>query len=543
VYLETFANQVGMLLIVVALIATTLASAVWCTSVTLPRGARNWWQRGRPIAASGVLLAAVVAVAAGIRFLLVPAHHAMYVDEPWYAEAACNLMRLGRLVVCEETWSGATCVPYGKGWGWPVLISPWTLLVGCETTIGIQINRLLGAASVILVALASRLAGGGWRQSIIAAAILAIHPVHVAWSATAETNISGATMLLIGLCGALFYLRSGRLCGAALAASGLGLAAAIRPESFVPGLVAAVTLAWIDRAALGQRLLVAGGIIAACAAGAASGLELWSMNESISGGAFLSVTNIAQSLRLMPEGDLWAIHGVVVLLALAGVAAMAASRRWNAAWLLSATATSGALVVLAYDRFHQRMLLGPLLCLLPLCGFAVDWRLPTTMATRTRALVRWIAAASAVLLLGLLWWPELLAASFAAESQRLETRIAAHVGRLPFPADALFIAEQPPVLAATGMTHVMATERALDDEERLRQVIATQRPVYFLCDMYCEAGFQGAATPSRCNQMLGHFALAPVAEERLNSRTYGLYRVTGPLAAGAAPLGCPRSRN
>src|SRR5437870_3515988 len=92
-----------MLLFVALLIAATFASGAWCAGETLAGRAPAWWRTGRPVTASVVLLAAVVAVATGLRFLLVPGHYAMYLDEPWYAEAACNLARFGHLVVCEET--------------------------------------------------------------------------------------------------------------------------------------------------------------------------------------------------------------------------------------------------------------------------------------------------------------------------------------------------------------------------------------------------------------------------------------------------------
>src|SRR5262245_36226576 len=171
-----------MLLFVAALVAATVASGVWCAGELLPRRVRGRCGTGRAVSGRAVAIAVVLFVAAGLRFALVPPHHAMYVDEPWYAEAACNVARLGRLVVCEETWLGTDCVPYAKAAGWPVLMVPWTMLFGCDTTVGIDLNRLLGVATVLLAAIAARCAGAMWWQSVVAAAVLALHPVHVAWS-------------------------------------------------------------------------------------------------------------------------------------------------------------------------------------------------------------------------------------------------------------------------------------------------------------------------------------------------------------------------
>jgi hypothetical protein len=257
------------------------------------------------------------------------------------------------------------------------------------------------------------------------------------------------------------------------------------------------------------------------------------MNESISGGAFLSLRNIPANLGLVARREALPIHAAVLLLGMAGaVMAIVRRRRGGAAWLLLAASISGALVALAYDRFDQRMLLGATVALLPLGGFAFDWS--SSSSTRTPSIRKWrslfgpLAAGTLVLLLVPLWKQALLSASVPPETQVLETRIASRVARLSFAADSLFIADQPTVLAAEGMTHVMATERALRSEGQLAQILRAGRPVYFLRDMYCEPGFQGAGGAPVCGRMSERFDLTPVVEETLHGRTYILYRASMP---------------
>jgi hypothetical protein len=86
------------------------------------------------------------------------------------------------------------------------------------------------------------------------------------------------------------------------------------------------------------------------------------------------------------------------------------------------------------------------------------------------------------------------------------------------------------------MLHVMATRRALENEEQIRRVIGTGRPVYFLYDMFCDPGFHGVATPPLCPQMVGRFALSPVVEETLEHRSFILYRVSGPATGDVSRL-------
>lgn len=456
-------------------------------------------------------LVAVVALAAALRVVWVPAHHAMYLDEPWYAEAACAIARHGRAELCAQTWSGPSCAEYGKALGWPVAIAPAAWLFGCHTAHGIALSQLLGIATVLLVALATRAAGGRWWQAIAVAAVLAVHPTHVAWSATGETNVAAAAALLAGLCGALRFLRAGRPAGAALAVSGMALATAIRPESLVAAAIAAVVIGLGSTASPRARGLVAALVAAGAAAAAASALPLWTMNESISGGAFLAAGNVPTTLARLAAAPSLRVHGPLLALALLGAAALARRERATAALLLG-VGLAMALVVLAYDRFDERMLLGATVAVLPLGAVALAWARPALAAGMVGVLV-------------LLWLDALRGLARPPETQLLETRAAARAAAAPLSVDALVIASQPSVLGAGGVL-AMSTAEALRDRERLAAMVAAGQPVYVFRDMFCEPGFAGGAGSEDCAALLARFSMTPVAEESLNARTYGLYRLT-----------------
>jgi hypothetical protein len=186
------------------------------------------------------------------------------------------------------------------------------------------------------------------------------------------------------------------------------------------------------------------------------------------------------------------------------------------------------------------MLLAATVGLLPLSGPMFGRGAPTAAVGRWRAARRPLVAGAFVALLVLLWAPALRSASAPPATQVLETRIASRVARLPWAADSLLITERPPVVAAAGPTHVMATEEVLRDEAHLERMIGAGRPVYFLCDMYCEPGFQGFPTPALCGEILARFALSPVIEETLDGHAYVLYRVSGTAGGGPGPRRCPR---
>src|SRR4030095_14578069 len=118
-----------MLLSVAALVAATCAAGAWCVSTTVAARLRNRSLSVSELGAIAALLG-LHARAAWLRVSLAAPHHAMYLDEPWYAETACNLARIGRPVLCQEEWSGRNCTPLEKAWGWPVVMSPWVMLAG-----------------------------------------------------------------------------------------------------------------------------------------------------------------------------------------------------------------------------------------------------------------------------------------------------------------------------------------------------------------------------------------------------------------------------
>ncbi|MBX3025709.1 hypothetical protein KF840_12450 [bacterium] len=512
-------------LFVTALVVAAMASGAWCVV--------EIWRHGRaasaPSWAVAVALACVIGGGGWLRYALVPPHHAMYLDEPWYAEAACALARTGEASLCTETWNGPVCTPYEKGLGWPLVLAGWARLAGCDTRLGIELNRILGTLSILLIAVAARCAGARWWQAVAAAALLALHPTHVAWSATGETNVPSALALLAGIAGALRLLDGGGPAAAALAITGLGTATAMRPESLVAAVIAGAVIAGAGDLPRRRRRGVAGAVVAVALLAALSGLPLWTMNASLSGGAFLSAGNIVPAIARLAGGAGLRVHAPVLLLAGVG-AGLLARRRAAAAALLLATGIAMALVVLAYDRFDERMLLAATVLLLPLACCTGG-----RVAGRADAAI----AGVAVVLAGALWSTPLRALSEVPETQVLETRVAVSAAAVPLPPGALLIAPHPSVLAASGLPPVMPLTEALGDDARLAGAVASPRPVYFLCDMFCEPGYPVGGAP--CEGILRRFSLVPAIEVGLNTRTYGLYRVL-PGRPGAAPPRCPDSR-
>lgn len=490
------------------LIAAAVGCGLWCAASAVRRWSHN------PIEALSafVLVAAVVAVAAFVRYEPATAHNAMYLDEPWYAEAACNMTRSGRLELCEETWNGRSCGPFEKSPGWPVLLALVATFRGCDAAIGIRVNRVIGSTTPALIIVAAAAAGAAWWQGAFAGLLVALHPEHVEWSTTGETNVAAAAALLLSLCGALWYRRRASAEAAAVAITALALAAAIRPEVAVAAIASGWFLATAGPSDRNRRTLLLLALAILTGVAALSGASLWAMNRATSGGIFFSIANVAANITALAG----TIHVPFALVIAGGAAMMVYRGRGAAVGLMAGAAALTALIVLAYDRFSPRMLLATAVVAAPMAAFLFDWKARRLAAS---------AALAAAGVFGSLWIDSLAALAMPSATQLLQTRIAAVIAAQSLAGDVLIVAEQPTVVAAAGFEHVMSTREALRDINRLAQLAVSGRAVYYLQDMYCEDQFAGGRGPERCRAMSQKFVLTPVVTERLDDREYVLYAV------------------
>jgi hypothetical protein len=402
--------------------------------------------------------------------------------------------------LCEETFQGELCKPYPKAPGWPVMLAAAFLFTGASDTAAIGFCALLGILTILLAAACARLTGGGWLHAFSAAALLAVFPSHVSWSATAETSVPATAALLAGL-----FLRHSRLEAALLTLGGLTLCATIRPELLVAMVPAGVQMVLLKKRIgyVGAGLLLAGVVFAVF-----SMTSMWELNEEIYGGAFFSLGNIFKSpAALFEVPGFGIVYLLIFVLGTAGAAALFLRERSLPAVLLFGAAFLCIFTLLAFERFAERMMIAPAAVLISLAVFASDWS-----KWRVPWIVGVLVVCASISGLG--------TAAHPSDTQVLQTRLSEAVANHSLPEDALVLAEYPAVL--TSHRNVMATDRALSGD--LAGLIG-RRPVYFLKDMYCEQGFEGADKPIVCGRILEDFELRPEVEVEAPGRVYGLYRL------------------
>src|SRR5262249_50051448 len=90
---------------VAAFLATIVAGGA-CLLAAVRRACSEPRAARRDQLAFAFVLLALAVFAWRQRWVATVAHHAVYVDEPWYVEAASSLIHRGSALLCDESWSG-----------------------------------------------------------------------------------------------------------------------------------------------------------------------------------------------------------------------------------------------------------------------------------------------------------------------------------------------------------------------------------------------------------------------------------------------------
>jgi hypothetical protein len=482
-------------------------------------------------------LSALCALAFYLRLRVLPLHHIMYVDEPWYEEAARNVLRKGALLLCEQARTGEVCQPYPKSAGWPSLLVIAFAVGGVGEDTALRTTALLGALAVPAIAVLTRLAGGRWFHAALAASLLTFHPIHLTWSMTAETNVSSVTFLLLGLAGVLALSQTGSWAAVLLAAGGLGVAAAIRPElwlAFVPAF--ATILVRRSAARIPWRKI---GVLAFGAVlGGLPGMLSRDAFLVHSGGPILQTSYLVANVRAWwgSPSDGGTLSAVVFAAGALGAIVCAVRGRGDASAVLAVTTLLvGGFVLLYYppSGFYARTMLGALAPGAVLAALVIPSR-PGVFSWAGAALALALSAATA-------HGSWLLRDSFlnVRMTQRWETVLPDATGMVKLPAEAVVLAEWPTILTATTELKVMPTGKALSDGIDALAEEASHRPVYLLCDMFCEKHFGGADAPSACQRIAERFKSEQLVSVGGPDRNYGLFRLKGLAAPGEPGIPCP----
>lgn len=159
--------------------------------------------------------------ALGLRLIIPPLQHIMYVDEPWYMEAAKNIL---------QTFHQGS---YPKSIGWPFLLVISFFLFGVSNKVAIYTTVVLGALTVLIIFFLAYIITKSKTVSFFSAAIFALLPLHIRWAATAETNVPSLFFITLSLCFCFLCYKKQNYSLFWLALFSLIFTSLIRPENYL----------------------------------------------------------------------------------------------------------------------------------------------------------------------------------------------------------------------------------------------------------------------------------------------------------------------
>lgn len=469
------------------------------------------------------LVAVLALVGTGLRLFWVEPGHLMYVDEPWHVEAARRLVERGTLSLCEAGPAGLACGPYPKAPGWPVLVALWSHVAGSGGDAAIRLATLLGVLAVPLAAALARVLGGGWPGALVAAGLVTLDPLHVRWSATAEATVPGASVLLGATLALVLAVRRPSAWAVGLAASLLGVAVSVRPESLVllPPAIAMVAHA---RASVRLRLGLAVLLAVAAGLGALASWRMAALNLAIHGERWFAWDVVGNATReLLRSVGPWTAAAGGLLVLLAWGAGM--RRPGPARWVTLASLALG-IIGLSYRQPQPRLLLPGLVLAWVLVGRLVGPALAGLGARWRWAPASWLAVGLLPIVLAVPGLGVLRGADLREGPQR--QAVMARVAAAPEPGTWL-LAEWPTVLAAEGVEAMSLATALADEGAWIDRQLGQGTRIRLFVDKYCEpAGQPGGYVPT-CRTFLRDFRVSPspVEDGRLRYGTVDVVARSG----------------
>lgn len=153
-----------------------------------------------------ILLFLIFLAGLALRIPITP-YHAM-TDEYYYMEAAKNILKTGEPTQCSYVDVNIEhCSLFLKPLTFSFILSLVFLFFGVNSLAAISVSVLFGSLSIILIFSLAYLLFRQREIGLWSALLLALNPMHITWSKTAETNISSLFFTMLVFVLFLYYFR------------------------------------------------------------------------------------------------------------------------------------------------------------------------------------------------------------------------------------------------------------------------------------------------------------------------------------------------
>ncbi len=157
----------------------------------------------------------------GLRLILLPLQHIMYIDEPWYMEAAKNML--------QNFQQGN----YPKSIGWPFILTISFFFFGVSNWTAIYTAIVLGSLTVLNIFFLTYIITRNKIVSLFSAGVFALLPLHIRWSASAETNVPSLFFVILTIFFFFLYYQKQKYSLFGLAIFSATFTSLFRPENYL----------------------------------------------------------------------------------------------------------------------------------------------------------------------------------------------------------------------------------------------------------------------------------------------------------------------
>lgn len=475
-------------------------------------------------------LAAIFVLALAARLFLIPHQHHMVTDEHIYMMAGRDMLKHFSQVM------------YSKAIGWPFILTLCFAFFGISNWVALYASSVLGALTVFPVFFFSSLVTGSRLISLLAASLLAFHPLHLYWSGSAETNVPTLFFVMLSLCFMLMYFRKPDKSLLWLASASVGFASQFRQESYFLFPLFLVGIYLFRKKLLFKdfrNILIALSIAFTLSApNLIQVIDLhaytpWLMNESggrLSGPNWSLGNFVYNTLHFGKDAFAGGSHHILaVFLVLSGMFWAAFSRRREALFLLSCIALPYSIYFSSWLQTiggRERLFITFYPFYFVFIGYGVAYfnalirkRLGRNAGAFFLALV--LAA------LSLFYMPlHSVRAEFTSKPHLLET-IVPEIAEKEIPQECVIVMALPEIIESTTDFQCFSLSAFLLDEDLRQRIFRSSECVLFYEDFSC-MDFWGVPTmqyKDKCKQVKSVYSAKEFKSYSLGSLKYSFYRL------------------
>jgi len=447
-----------------------------------------------------------------------PMTYQLYLDEPQNVQVSESLREKQEPLLCSYEGTEEVCQEYYKPAGYPFYLSVLTALFGFNLFLIFWNSVILGALSCALIFVLVYMKTKRLELSVLASLIFAVAPIHVHWSATAESYVTSFFFILVSLISTYRYTNIKKWPWLLTAVATTIFAVTLRIENII--LVPIILLILYYEGGLDdlysddyRELSIIGVLLISILI--YSRFIFYSVRRYISIVEInpFEITNYLSFSLTMPITLITLLFGLYLL-----------KTEDNSLFRFTVIWTVLFSPVFLFHTGTGRMFI-PLILVVALSAAKImSWLIERIEMKKLRH-VTFLALITLTIITGLLIHP-INPASRTEEGKVLQTETVSKL-RNEVPEDCFIITEAPSVLTGINRRKI-STQYSLDNRDEIKNMIDEECLFYFE-GIGCEINLEVGGWSRRCEEMKDNYRMKPFKKYTSNNLKYTLHEIEGIL--------------